>query len=234
MATVTALAVFLLQSAIFVLFIVAVRRRNIAAAINAGGAFVLALLPVVVEIVLPVILTRSVVFGSVLSVWLAAAGFLHSLGMLSLYESTWWWDHLTHTVSAALVAALLYAGVIVTLPDIAGIGNSSGLVVTVTVVFTFAIGVFWELIELVAREVGERFDIKPVLIHYGWRDTVVDLGFDVVGALLIIGTDLRIFVPLMEQFPGVTGAVLIRSGWIVFVGSVLMALLVGLGSSMRS
>ncbi|WP_096390713.1 hypothetical protein [Halopenitus persicus] len=234
MTTVTALAIFLLQSAIFGLFIVAVRRRNVAAAINAMAAFVLALLPVVVEIVLPVILTRSVLFGSVLPVWLAAAGFLHSLGMLGLYESIWWWDHLTHTVSAALVAALLYAGVIVTLPDIAGIGNSSGLVVTVTVVSTFAIGVFWELIELVAREVGERFDIEPVLIHYGWRDTAVDLGFDVVGALLVIGTDLRIFVPLMEQFPGVTGAVLVGSGWIVFVGSVLMALLVGLGSSMRS
>lgn len=105
---------------------------------------------------------------------------------------------------------------------------------TVTVVFTFAIGVFWELIELVAREVGERFDIEPVLIHYGWRDTIVDLGFDVVGAFLVIGADLRIFVPLMEQFPGVTGAVLVGSGWIVFGGSVLMALLIGLGSSKRS
>lgn len=234
MATVTALALFLLQTAILALCIVAVRRRDIAAAINAVGAFVLALLPVVVEIVLPVILTRSVVFGPELPVWLAAAGLLHSLGMLGLYESTWWWDHLTHTVSAALVAALLYAGVIVTLPNTAGIGDSSGIVVTVTVVFTFAIGVFWELIELVAREVGERFDIEPVLIHYGWRDTVVDLVFDIVGALLIIGVDLRIFVSLMEQFPGVTGAVLVGSGWIVFGGSVLMALLIGLGSSMRS
>lgn len=234
MATVTALAVFLLQSAILALCIVAVRRRNVAAAINAVGAFVLALLPIVVEIILPVILTRNVVFGTVLSVWLAAAGFLHSLGMLGLYESTWWWDHLTHTVSAALVAALLYAGVIVTLPDTAGVGDSSGIVMTVTVVFTFAIGVFWELIELVAREVGKRFDIEPVLIHYGWRDTVVDLGFDIVGASLVIGADLRIFVPLMEQFPGVTGALLVGSGWIVFGGSVLMALLTGLGSSKRS
>jgi hypothetical protein len=233
MATVTALAVLLLQGAILALCLVAVRRRNIAAAINAVGAFVLALLPVVLDIVLPVILTRSVLFGPVLPVWLAAAGFLHSFGMLGLYESTWWWDHLTHTVSAGLVAALLYAGAIVTLPDIAGIGDSSGIIVAVTVVFTFAIGVFWELIELVAREVGERFDIEPVLVHYGWRDTVVDLGFDVVGAFVVIGADLRIFVPLTEQFPGVTGAVLVGSGWIVFGGSILMALLIGLRSSGR-
>jgi hypothetical protein len=234
MATVTAFAAFFLQSAIFGLFIIAVRRRNIAAASNALGALVLALLPAVVELALQVILSRSVMFGPVLPVWLAAAGFLHSLGMLGLYDSTRWWDHLTHTVSAALLAALLYAGVIVAAPDIAGVDNTSGTVVTVTVAFTFAIGVFWELLELVAREAGERFDIEPMLIHYGWRDTVVDLGFDVVGALLVIGTDLRLFVPIMEQFHGVIGTVLFGSGWIVFVGSVLMALLVGLGSSMRA
>lgn len=234
MTTVTALAAFFLQAAIFGLFVIAVRRRDIAAAINAIGSFVLALVPVVGELVLPVFLTRSIAFGPVLTVWLAAAGFLHSLGMLGLYESTWWWDHLTHTVSAALVAALLYAGVIVTVPDIAGLSGSSGVVVTVTVVFTFAVGVFWELIELVARDVGERFDIEPVLIHYGWRDTAVDLGFDIVGAVLVVGIDLRIFVPLMGQFPSTTRVVMFGSGLVVVVGSVVMALFVGLGSSMRA
>ena len=233
MATIVELAVFLLQSAIFVLFLLAVRRRDAAAAINALGAFVLALLPLIVEILLQAILTRGVLFGPILPLWLAAAGFLHSLGMLGLYETTWWWDHLTHTVSAALVAALLYASVIVSPPDIAGIGNSSGIVVAVTVAFTFAIGVFWELIELVAREAGERFDIEPVLVHYGWRDTAADLGFDVVGALLVVGADLRVFVPLTERFPDVTEVVLFGAGWTVLVGSALMALLVGLGSSVR-
>lgn len=231
MAGFTALAVFLLQGAIFTLFVVALRRRNIAAAINTAVAFVLALLPVLVDVVFRTGLSRSVLFGPVLPAWLGAAGFLHSLGMLGLYESIGWWDHLTHTVSAALVAALLYAGTTVTHPDIAGIGGSSETIMAVTVVFTFAIGVFWELIELVAREVGERFDIEPVLIHYGWRDTAVDLGFDVVGALLVIGADLRIFVPVVERFPGVTRAVLLGSGLTVFVGSLLMTLFVGLGRS---
>lgn len=118
---------------------------------------------------------------------------------------------------------------LVTLPNTVGAGNSSGTVIALTVVFTFAIGVFWELIALLAREVGERFDIEPVLVHYGWRDTVVDLGFDIVGALLVTGADLRIFVPTVEQFPGVTETMLVGSGWIVLVGSVLMALFVGFG-----
>jgi len=233
MVETTALAALLLQGAIFVLFIVAVRQRNAAALVNAFASFVLALLPVVVEVVLQASLARSVSFGWILPVWIGAAGFLHSLGMLGLYESTWWWDHLTHTVSAALVAALLYAALIVDPLDIVGVGGSPERLVTVTVAFTFAIGVFWELAELVAREVGERFDIGPVLVHYGWRDTTLDLVFDVVGALLVIGVDLRTFVPIMEQFPGATGAALYASGWIVFGGSVLMALLAGLGSATR-
>ncbi|MDZ5811921.1 hypothetical protein U4E84_11270 [Halorubrum sp. AD140] len=234
MVIITALAVILLQGGILSLFVVAVRRRDTAAATNALGSFVLALLPVVIELVLPAVLSLNVSFGPVLPLWLAAAGFLHSLGMLGLYESTWWWDHLTHTVSAALVAALLYAALIVALSNTAGPGDASGTIAAVTVVFTFAIGVFWELIELVARDLGERLDIEPVLIHYGWRDTAVDLGFDIVGAVLVIGADLRIFVPVVEQFPGVTEAILVGSGWIVVVGSVLMALFVGIGGSIRS
>ena len=137
MVSISSTVTFLLQGAIFVLLVEAVRRRNSAAIFNALGAFVLSVLPVVVEIVVQSVLTRNVSFGPILPVWLAAAGFLHSLGMLGLYESTWWWDHVTHTVSAALVAALLYASLLVVPPDIAGVGNSSEIVVTVTVVFTF-------------------------------------------------------------------------------------------------
>lgn len=112
-----------------------------------------------------------------------------------MYESTWWWDHLTHTVSGVLVAALIYAGLVVTRPT-----TGSGSVAAATVLFTFAVGVSWELLELVAREVGERYDIEPVLVHYGWRDTAFDLGFDLVGALLVVLLDLRIFVPVVDQF----------------------------------
>jgi hypothetical protein len=231
MTDLTVLAMFFLQGGIFGLFLVSVRRQNVAAAVNALGSLALALLPVVVELVLEVLFVQSISFGPVLPIWLAVAGFLHSLGMLGLYESTWWWDHLTHTVSAGLVAALLYAALIVALPDIVEVGNSSDVVSAVTLVFTFAIGVFWELIELVAREIGEWFDIKPVLVHYGWGDTAADLVFDVVGALLIVGTDLRVFVPVAEQFPELTETALIGTGWVVILGSLLMAIFVGLGTT---
>jgi len=227
MVDLTAAAVFSLQGGIFALFLVAVRRRDVAAAVNALAALALALLPVVIEVALPTSISGGVVFGPALPLWLSVAGLLHSYGMLGLYDSIRWWDHLTHTVSAALAAALFYS-VVVVLPDTVGVGQFPGAAATVTVAFTFAIGVFWELIELVTRDVGERFEVEPVLIHYGWRDTAVDLAFDVVGALLVVGADLRLFVPLVEQFPGGARAALFGTAWAVFAGSVTMALWLGL------
>jgi hypothetical protein len=229
----TVLAGFLLQGAIFTLLVVAIRHRNVAAVINAFAAFVLALLPTLLGVVVHGILGQGVSFAPTLVLWLATAGFVHSLGMLGVYESTWWWDHLTHTVSAALLAALIYAGVIATFPETVGSGRSATTIAAV-LGFTFAIGIFWELIELVAREVGERYDIEPVLVHYGWDDTAADLVFDVVGALLVLGVDLRVFVPLVEQFPDVTRDILLASGWVVFGGSVVMAVFIGLTAYMRS
>jgi hypothetical protein len=220
MVGIAGLVVLSLQGVILGLLVVAVRRRNVAAAVNAFGALLLALLPALVELGFSV-LGRHLVLGPVLPLWIAVAGVLHSIGMFGPYETTWWWDHLTHTVSAALVAAMLYAVVLV--HPMAG---QSGLAKITTVGLTVAIGVFWEVIELIAREIGERLDVDPVLVQYGWRDTAADLGFDVVGALLVVGADLRLFVPIAEQVPGLADAALIGGGGVVG-GFLVLGLLVG-------
>ena len=113
--------------------------------------------------------------------------------MLGRYDSVWWWDHLTHTLSAALAAALLYAGLLVVAPAIA----VAGTVLTIVV-----LGVLWEAGELFAREVADRYDIEPVLVHYGWRDTALDLLFDVVGAGVVVALDVRLFRPVVEAAIG--------------------------------
>ncbi len=192
MAAIASLALVAFQCATLVCVAVAIRRRDVAAVVNAGGAFALAALPVLADAAL-----RGVAVGPVLPAWLAGAGFLHSLGMLGLYESTSWWDHLTHTVSAALVAALLYAGLPVWFPGVGDAARPSVVVAAATVAWTFVVGVCWELIEVAAREVGARYDVEPVLVYYGRRDTAIDLAFDVVGALLVVLGDVRVFVPLV-------------------------------------
>lgn len=221
-------AALLLQAAVAVTLIESVRRRNASAAVNALVALCVALLPAILASVLRGTVAWSGGFGQVLPLWLAAAGFLHSLGMLGLYESTWWWDHVTHVVSAALVAALVYASLVVVTRSGSGSALPPGSVAGATVGFTLAAGVFWELSELVARDVAERLDVEPVLVYYGRRDTALDIVFDAVGAAVVVLVDLRVFVPVVGQFPDATRTAVLASSAVVVAGTVLMALSLGL------
>jgi hypothetical protein len=206
-----------LQAGVVGLLALAVHRRDVAAAVNGAAAVVLALLPAAAEALLG-LLGREVAFGVALPLWLAAAGLLHSVGMLGWYESRWWWDHLTHTVSAALVAAVAYAGALVAF--------GTGRAAAVAVVATLAIGVCWELLELLAREIGDRAGVEPVLVYYGPRDTALDLVFDVLGALVVVGLDLRVFVPVVAQFAGTAEPVVVGGGGAVVAGAIATSLYV--------
>lgn len=197
MTDVITIGVIAAEAALVGLLYAAYRRRNTAAIVNAVCAIGVTLVPPVVGWALRVDGGEQAATIPTLTLAVALAGFLHCLGMLGLYESTNWWDHLTHTVSAALIAALLYAALRSPLgpsPE----GGPSG-VAAGTVLGTLTLGVGWELIELAAREVADRYGIEPVLVHYGWRDTAFDLLFDVVGALLVVVLDLGLFVPLVES-----------------------------------
>ena len=220
-----------LQSAIVVTLLEGLRRGNVSAAVNAAVGLAATFLPAIVEFAVRFVEAPGVEFGPELTLWIAAAGFLHSLGMLGLYESVGWWDHLTHTVSAALVAAPIYAGVIVAARHATDFGFGRVGIVTATVAFTFALGVFWELIEQVARAAAERYDIEPVLVYYGRLDTALDLVFDLVGAVLVVVLDVRLFVPLADRFPKATTEILLGTGAVVVVGCVVMGASVGLADA---
>jgi hypothetical protein len=174
----------LLLAAIFLTLAEGVRRRDAAAAVNALVALVVAGLPFVLRA------TADLIVAPTLAVWLAATGLLHAVGMLGPYDSVRWWDTVTHFLSATFVAAVCYAGALV--------GGVPWPAVA-TVLFTFVAGLWWELLELVARELGEAFDVEPVLVHYGRRDTLVDLLVDVVGAIVVVAVDLRAVVPVVER-----------------------------------
>jgi hypothetical protein len=206
-------AVALLQVGIASVLLVAVHRRDAAAASNALVSLGVALLPAVLAA------TARLDSSPAIPLWLAAAGLLHSVGMLGPYDSVWWWDHLTHTVSAALVAALIYAVLLVAHVRVPG-----GAAVT-TVLCTFVVGVLWELVELLARDLGEEYGVQPVLVRYGRYDTAADLCFDVAAAVLVVVVDFRPFVPVVAQV-GDVRALLRWAGVAVLVGTVLVASLV--------
>lgn len=209
----------LLLGGILAIFVVALRRRDYASAINAAGSVALAGLPLLLSALAPLLLDTTVTVGHALPLWLAAAGLLHSIGMLGPYDTIPWWDVLTHATTAALLAALVYAGLLV-------VGTSTLTAGILTVVGTLFAGVFWELLELVARDVGRHFDVEPVLVVYGWRDTAGDLVVNVVAAIVVVSVDLRVFVPLAAQAEGATRLLLVAGGGALVVGCVVLSALV--------
>lgn len=220
-----------LTAGIFIILSIGLHRRDTATAVNAGVSIVAVVLPLTLGFGPVPPSGQPVDIDPALPLWIAAAGFLHSLGMVGLYEQIWWWDHLTHTLSAAFIAAVIYASLVVVGTHSSALNLSATATGMVTVLGTLWIGVFWEIIELVAREVGERFDIEPILVHYGWRDTAYDLCFDVVGATLVVLVDFRLFVPITSQSPEIAETLLLATLVVTTIGSLVMA--VGLGFVQR-
>ncbi len=110
---------------------------------------------------------------------------LHTLGMIGLYESVVWYDHLTHTFSAALVAAVGYAATRAIDLHSEAVSFPPRFLSVFLLLFTLALGVFWEVVEFVGRLAADAAGAEAVLIQYGLKDTIQDLVFDSVGALLV-------------------------------------------------
>jgi hypothetical protein len=201
------------------------RSQNLSVIVNGVASFVAALAPDIVGFVIYFLSGVDVTFDPGLSLWIAIAGFLHMLGMLGWYDSVWWWDHLTHTVSAALLTALVYASLLVYSSHSPEVQLADTYTAVLTILFTLAIGVFWEFIELAARELGMYIDRPPVLKYYGLYDTVFDMIFNGVGAVVIVAFDIRVFVPLAEQAPQIMGALVFGSAIALSVGTVCLGLL---------
>ncbi len=104
------------------------------------------------------------------------AMFTHAVGMLGPYEDTWWWDTLTHTHSATLLAGLVHV--------VARRRGQNPRRRVLGVVSCF--GVLWELMEYTIHAAANRLDFEPVLVPFGKKDTLFDLFFDTLGALVVL------------------------------------------------
>ncbi|RYJ14566.1 hypothetical protein ELS19_11800 [Halogeometricum borinquense] len=157
-----------------------------------GGVFVNALVGFVVTF-LPGILERDhgIPMDAGLTLWITSAVFLHGLGTVELpivgspYASIPWWDHLTHALSASIVAAVGYstARAIDLHTDAVDLPPRFMFVFILT--FTLAFGVLWEVIEFMISVTSNYLGIGSVLTQYGLRDTMFDLLFDTAGAIVV-------------------------------------------------
>lgn len=127
-----------------------------------------------------------------LTLWITAAVFLHALGTLGLpgmeqsfYRSTWWWDHVTHALSASVVAAAGYSVARAVDVHSGEVRLPPEFMFAFILLVTLAFGVFWEVIEFTIGEVAALFGSASVLTQYGLGDTMLDLVFDSVGAVIV-------------------------------------------------
>lgn len=169
----------LLQGALLVILAWGVLERNLSVAVNALLAFLVTLLPAVLR------RDYSIRLDPGLALFVTAAVFLHSLGMVGLYDSIWWWDHLTHTLSAMIVAGVGYTVVRAFDEHSPAFEIPERHLPLYIVGVTLAMGLLWEGLELGARVGTNALGLDVIWVHYGPNDTLLDLVFDAVGALVV-------------------------------------------------
>ncbi|WP_394345369.1 hypothetical protein [Halorubrum amylolyticum] len=120
-----------------------------------------------------------------LGVWITSAVFFHTLGSAWFYVQIGWWDHLTHALSASLVAGAGYT----TLRAVDLHSDEIRIPPRFAFVFIFvvvlAFGVVWELFEFALDIAADATGVSMPLAQHGLDDTVLDLLYNSIGALLV-------------------------------------------------
>lgn len=99
--------------------------------------------------------------------------FLHVVGgFYGFYDDIPWWDHLTHAMSASLVAALGLVFVVSIDRYVESIYLPRPFLAFFIVMFTMAFGVLWELMEFATDQLTGSF------LQYSLDDSILDLMFD--------------------------------------------------------
>ncbi|WP_435358770.1 hypothetical protein [Haloarchaeobius sp. DFWS5] len=176
----------LMQTSLVGLFFVGLYEGNVGIVVNAGVGVGVTQLPAILE------RDYEIPMDAGLTLWITAAAFLHALGTAglpgmsrNLYLALPWWDHVTHTLSASLVAAAGYATVRALDLHRDDIYLPPEFTLVFVLSFVLAFGVLWEVLEFVLGLLGDLLGGKAVLTQFGVEDTMVDLVFDMLGGIVV-------------------------------------------------
>lgn len=133
----------------------------------------------------------SVPLDAGLVVWITGAVFLHAWGTVGLpgvgsfYANVPGWDHLTHTLSATLVAAVGYSVARALDEHTESIYLPDRFMFVFILLFVLAAGVFWEVVEFLIGLAATATGADAVLTQYGLRDSMMDLLFNTMGGVVV-------------------------------------------------
>ncbi|WP_227356178.1 hypothetical protein [Haladaptatus salinisoli] len=177
----------LLQGAMVGILAIGIWQGNAGIAVNASVGLLVTFLPAFFERNYHITMNVGIVL------WITVAMFLHAfgtlslpeLGFLSLYKSTWWWDHITHALSSSLIAGVAYAVTRALEEHTEYIVMPPKFMFVYLLLFVMAFGVIWELIEFYVAVVSNFLGIGKVLTQYGLDDTILDLFYNTIGGVLV-------------------------------------------------
>ncbi|WP_458189302.1 hypothetical protein [Haladaptatus sp. NG-WS-4] len=169
------------------IFVAGLWQRNTGIVVNAFAGLAVTQLPALLE------RDYDITMDVGLVLWITTAMFLHAFGTLqipgiidlSAYKSVWWWDHMTHALSSSLVAGAAYATARALDEHTEGLNLTPRFMFVYLLLFVMAFGVVWELVEFFTSEFARLLGIGGILTQYGLDDTVLDLFYSTVGALVV-------------------------------------------------
>ena len=135
----------------------------------------------------PTILRRryDLPFDAGLTLWITLVVFMHAIGSFYIYDRSFWWHNITHPLSATLVGGLGYIAIRVLDEHRDEIHVPAELVPGFVVVFVLAFGVFWEIGEFGFDLVADATGLEMPLAQHGLDDTMTDLVFNTIGAVVV-------------------------------------------------
>lgn len=132
--------------------------------------------------IIPVLVRRDlgIVLPIELNFWIVLALFLHVVGGFSgFYDHIPGWDHMTHMISASLIAALGFVAVVTIDKYVESIYLPRPFLAFFIVMFSMAFGVLWEFMEFANDQLAGTH------LQYSLEDTMLDLMFDGFGGFFI-------------------------------------------------
>lgn len=168
------------------LFFIGIERGSIGIMINTGVALLVTRVPSILE------RDYQLSMDPRITLWITSAAFLHALGTVGVpglgwkfYSAIPWWDHVTHALSASVVAAAGYATVRAIDEHSEDVYLPSKFVAVIILLFVLAFGVLWELLEFALGIAAEQLGTSSVLTQYGVYDTLWDLVYNSIGGVLV-------------------------------------------------
>jgi len=168
------------------IFFVGLYEMQVGIMINTGVGILVTQLPPILE------RDYEVPMDPALTLWITSAVFLHALGVIglpgggeNLYGSVPWWDHMTHSLSASVVAAVGYATARSFDLHDDDVDLPPKFMFVFILLFVLAFGVFWEVIEFALGELARIAGGQPILAQHGIEDTMKDLIFNTIGAIIV-------------------------------------------------